>query len=79
MSDRNDNLIRVDINGVIHSVGAERTVLQALIETGYLETDAAPTGMALAVNQAVIPAAAWDEQTLADGDCLQLFQAIAGG
>ena len=79
MSDRNDNLIRIHINGAMHSVDAERTVLQTLIETGYLKADAAPTGMALAVNQAVVPAAAWDEQTLADGDCLQLFQAIAGG
>ncbi|MBV8043125.1 sulfur carrier protein ThiS [Pluralibacter sp.] len=36
-------------------------------------------GMALALNQQILPRAQWDEQLLQDGDTILLFQAIAGG
>ncbi|ADO50401.1 sulfur carrier protein ThiS [[Enterobacter] lignolyticus] len=36
-------------------------------------------GMALALNQQILPRAQWDEQLLQDGDAILLFQVIAGG
>jgi sulfur carrier protein ThiS len=36
-------------------------------------------GIALALNQQILPRAQWAHQQLQDGDALLLFQAIAGG
>jgi sulfur carrier protein len=36
-------------------------------------------GVALALNQQILPRAQWEQQQLQDGDALLLFQAIAGG
>ncbi|GHG71476.1 sulfur carrier protein ThiS [Alishewanella longhuensis] len=36
-------------------------------------------GIAVAINQQVIPRSRWDIQPLKDGDTIQLFMAIAGG
>ncbi|MBB1201961.1 sulfur carrier protein ThiS [Enterobacteriaceae bacterium 89] len=36
-------------------------------------------GVALALNQQILPRAQWEQQSLQDGDALLLFQAIAGG
>ncbi|ACS87473.1 sulfur carrier protein ThiS [Musicola paradisiaca] len=36
-------------------------------------------GTALAINQTLIPRAAWEQHPVQDGDDILLFQAIAGG
>lgn len=36
-------------------------------------------GIALAVNQQILPRAQWAQHTLQEGDALLLFQVIAGG
>lgn len=36
-------------------------------------------GVALALNQQILPRAQWAEQTLREGDALLIFQVIAGG
>lgn len=36
-------------------------------------------GVALALNQQILPRARWVEQTLQEGDALLIFQVIAGG
>lgn len=36
-------------------------------------------GIAVAINQQVIPRSQWDSQPLQEGDTIQLFTAIAGG
>ncbi|WP_130833271.1 sulfur carrier protein ThiS [[Erwinia] mediterraneensis] len=38
-----------------------------------------PSGIALAVNQTVVPRNHWAEHTLCEGDDILIFQAIAGG
>jgi len=50
------------------------TIQRLLIELNQLKP-----GIALAVNQQIIPREQWDKYTLQDGDSLLLFQAIAGG
>ncbi|SFU77301.1 sulfur carrier protein ThiS [Xenorhabdus koppenhoeferi] len=37
------------------------------------------TGIALAINQAIIPRSEWHTHHVNDGDSILLFQAIAGG
>lgn len=37
------------------------------------------SGIAVAINQQVIPRSLWHSQQLAEGDVIQLFTAIAGG
>lgn len=36
-------------------------------------------GIAVAINQQVIPRSCWDSQSLQEGDTIMLFTAIAGG
>lgn len=36
-------------------------------------------GIAVAINQQVIPRSRWDSQSLQEGDTIMLFTAIAGG
>lgn len=36
-------------------------------------------GIAVAINQQVIPRSHWDSQSLQEGDTIMLFTAIAGG
>jgi len=50
------------------------TIQRLLIELNRLKP-----GIALAINQQIIPREQWDQYTLQDGDSLLLFQAIAGG
>jgi len=38
-----------------------------------------PNGIAMAVNQTIVPRTAWASHRLNEGDSVALFQAIAGG
>ncbi|MGI2800279.1 sulfur carrier protein ThiS [Photobacterium damselae] len=38
-----------------------------------------PHTIAVALNQQIIPRSVWSQQTLNDGDHIDVFQAIAGG
>ncbi|MEX5413477.1 sulfur carrier protein ThiS [Atlantibacter hermannii] len=54
---------------------AEAITLYALLEQqGLLKS-----GIALAVNDAIVPRGQWSEHVLQDGDSVLLFQVIAGG
>lgn len=54
---------------------AEATTLHALLEQlGLLSP-----GIALAVNEAIVPRGLWSDYVLQDGDNVLLFQVIAGG
>lgn len=54
---------------------ADAVTLQMLLEQKALLT----AGIALAVNDAIVPRGQWSEHTLQDGDSVLLFQVIAGG
>ncbi|KAA8995071.1 sulfur carrier protein ThiS [Affinibrenneria salicis] len=43
------------------------------------QLDRRQPGLALAINQIIVPRADWDRQLVRDGDDILLFQAIAGG
>ena len=44
-----------------------------------LELDAGTTGVAVAVNQAVVPRGRWAETPLGDGDTVEIIHAVQGG
>lgn len=54
---------------------ADRITVAALLAARGLH---AP-GIALALNQQILPREQWDRHALQDGDSLLLFQVIAGG
>ncbi len=54
---------------------AEAITLHALLEQQNL----LKPGIALAVNDAIVPHSQWSEHVLQDGDSVLLFQVIAGG
>jgi thiamine biosynthesis protein ThiS len=67
--------VRLSVNGEPREVKSARSVRELLSE---LELDAAE-GMAVLVNEAVVPRSAWDETPLAEGDAVEILRASAGG
>ncbi|CAK9887038.1 MAG: Sulfur carrier protein ThiS [Candidatus Erwinia impunctatus] len=64
----------ITLNDELTELTAPVTV-QALLDQLHTRQD----GCALAINQVIIPQAAWADHLLRDGDNILLFQAIAGG
>jgi sulfur carrier protein len=66
--------MRVIINGKPHEAAGSLSLAQAV---GVLT--AAQSGVAAAVNGAVVRRAAWDSTALADGDEVEVLTAVQGG
>ncbi|MER6038756.1 sulfur carrier protein ThiS [Streptomyces sp. NPDC001835] len=66
--------IRVSVNGERREI-APGTALDALVRT----LTAAPSGVAAAVNETVVPRARWAATTLLDGDRVEVLTAVQGG
>jgi sulfur carrier protein len=66
--------MRVTINGKPHETAGGLSLAQAV---GVLTT--AGSGVAAAVNGAVIRRVAWDTTALADGDEVEVLTAVQGG
>ena len=66
--------MRVIINGKPHEATGSLSLAQAV---GVLTT--AQSGVAAAVNGAVVRRAAWDTTALADGDEVEVLTAVQGG
>jgi sulfur carrier protein len=66
--------VQVIINGEPHRAPAKMTLAQAVA----LLTSA-PTGVAAALNGAVVRRAVWDTTSLADGDEVEVLTAVQGG
>lgn len=66
--------IQITINQTPYQVADGATVSQALSDLAMPKE-----GIALAINNAVVPADQWAHKALQDGDDLHIFQAIAGG
>jgi sulfur carrier protein len=66
--------MRVILNGKPHEAAGRMSLAQAV---GVLTT--APSGVAAAVNGAVIRRAAWDTTALTDGDEVEVLTAVQGG
>ncbi|MEU5399483.1 sulfur carrier protein ThiS [Streptomyces sp. NPDC005963] len=70
----NTHPVAVSINGERREVSAG-TTLGALVA----ELTAAPTGVAAAVNETVVPRSRWELTLLDDGDRIEVLTAVQGG
>jgi sulfur carrier protein len=64
----------VSVNGEPHSLAPGTTLDQVVAELS-----AAPSGVAAAVNAAVVPRSAWSATRLAAGDRIEILTAVQGG
>ncbi|MFB6552817.1 MULTISPECIES: sulfur carrier protein ThiS [unclassified Streptomyces] len=66
--------MNISVNGEPRQV-APGTALDALVGT----LTAAPSGVAAALNETVVPRARWSATALADGDRVEVLTAVQGG
>ncbi|MFV0136498.1 sulfur carrier protein ThiS [Streptomyces sp. HMX87] len=66
--------VTVSVNGEPRQV-APGTALDALVRT----LTEAPSGVAAALNETVVPRARWASTTLAEGDRVEVLTAVQGG
>ncbi|GGW92689.1 sulfur carrier protein ThiS [Streptomyces chryseus] len=64
----------ISVNGEIREVVAG-TTLGALVAT----LTRAPSGVAAALNETVVPRGQWDSTALGDGDRIEVLTAVQGG
>lgn len=69
-----DNALIIELNQTPTPLSRPMTLTEMLSEL-----DIPAQGLALAVNQTVVPQTQWDSTPVNDRDSIQLFQAIAGG
>ncbi|WP_431952465.1 sulfur carrier protein ThiS [Actinacidiphila sp. bgisy167] len=67
-------LVSVSVNGEVREV-AEGVTLDRLVAT----LTAAPSGVAAALNETVVPRAQWPATALCDGDRVEVLTAVQGG
>ncbi|MCF3963434.1 sulfur carrier protein ThiS [Streptomyces fuscigenes] len=72
--ERSTRVVRVTVNGSVREVAATAT-LDQLIAT--LTT--APSGIAAALNETVVPRGSWRLTPLGDGDRVEVLTAVQGG
>ena len=66
--------MNISVNGEPREV-APGTALDALVRT----LTAAPSGVAAALNETVVPRARWSATALSDGDRVEVLTAVQGG
>ncbi|GGA88298.1 thiamine biosynthesis protein ThiS [Neiella marina] len=66
--------MKIDVNGEPVELSAQATLAQLI---DVLKQDV--SGIAIAVNQTIVPQHEWDQYLLQDRDSIALFRAIAGG
>ena len=67
--------VTLRVNDQFHTLAAGATLLQLLDQLGLGTTQ----GMAVAINNAVLPRAVWPTHHLAEGDDVLVIQATQGG
>ncbi|GHI08352.1 thiamine biosynthesis protein ThiS [Streptomyces cellostaticus] len=66
--------MNISVNGEQHRL-APGTALDALVKT----LTVAPSGVAAAVNETVVPRAQWPLTSLSEGDRVEILTAVQGG
>ncbi|WP_016906967.1 sulfur carrier protein ThiS [Streptomyces xiaopingdaonensis] len=66
--------VTLSVNGAVRRV-ARGLALDALVA----ETTAAPSGVAVAVNEDVVPRSQWPSTRLGEGDRVEILTAVQGG
>ena len=68
--------MNVTVNGESHELPHTELRVVDLLDHLELETR---SGMAIAVNDSVVPRSRWSERSLADGDRVEIVRATQGG
>jgi sulfur carrier protein len=68
--------VNLTVNGKSRRVRPETTVAALLEDLGF---NAAARGVAVAVNDAVVPKSTWPEKRLTEGDTVEIIHAVQGG
>ncbi|UPK80831.1 sulfur carrier protein ThiS [Proteus vulgaris] len=66
--------MNITVNDEQYSLDMPVTISQLLIQL-----EQPPIGVALAINETIVPRDNWETHFINDGDTILLFQAIAGG
>ncbi|MCX4998767.1 sulfur carrier protein ThiS [Streptomyces longwoodensis] len=66
--------MRISVNGEPHEV-APGTALDAVVRS----LTAAPSGVAAALNETVVPRTQWPATSLSEGDRVEVLTAVQGG
>lgn len=66
--------MKIYINRELAEVGESQTLSEILESRGI-----GPAGVAVAINNRVVPRAAWPSTHLAEGDTLTVIKAVCGG
>ncbi|CRL66082.1 sulfur carrier protein ThiS [Proteus mirabilis] len=66
--------MNITVNDEQYSLDMPVTISQLLIQL-----EQPPIGVALAINETIVPRENWETHFINDGDTILLFQAIAGG
>ena len=68
------SVISLSVNGEARQVPATSTLAEVVATVS-----GAPSGVAAAVNEAVVPRGAWPRTVLATGDRVEILTAVQGG
>ena len=68
--------MRIVLNGEPHELAETASVRDAVMAAG---TPAEARGVAVALDGEVVPRGRWDDQPLADGQRVEVVQAVQGG
>lgn len=68
--------MELKVNGESRRLDANTTLLELLESCGV---DEAATGVAVAVNDSVVPRQRWGATALRDGDTIEIIHAVQGG
>lgn len=69
-----DSTVTVTVNGAPHRLPPGRTLDRLVADLA-----GAASGVAAAVNEAVVPRSSWSGTALADGDRVEVLTAVQGG
>ncbi|MBQ8707721.1 MAG: sulfur carrier protein ThiS [Succinivibrionaceae bacterium] len=68
----------IDFNGKKIETSAA-TLMELLVEQGILQKGAYPYGIAVGINDAVVPKAQYETCQLTENDRVEVFKMVAGG
>jgi sulfur carrier protein len=71
--------MQLSVNGELSQIAAGSTVTDLVLSLVEAARDGNRGGIAVAVNETVVPRASWDATPLAAGDRVEILTAVQGG
>ena len=74
-----EHTMQLSVNGAPSRLAEGTTVADLVLSLVETARDGKAGGIAVAVNESVVPRASWDGTPLADGDRVEILTAVQGG